>query len=485
MSRNKIIGSLVAISALWLGSTAYIGSNTEAYLKNYVERTNKIYEQYGFKVSLEAFEKGFFSSKANMNMDFIEPDMREIFSDTFKLPMKMNYNIENGPIFFEKGLGFGSSRIEQNLQASDYVVEEEAFKKMFKNDIMFNSSMVIGFAGNASFTAHSNPIVADIEGDTLTMSPLKMEGDMDMDTFEGKVKMFVDSLVASQGEDSLTIKSLLLDADITKFYANGFYLGDFLFEVDSLSTKGAILPISLENAKVSLGMLIDENKDKSIDMKFNIDADTRNSVLPKEYASLKKVALAYALNGTSLKGLLAFQDFTKRLEAKQQALALKLSSDNGAFDMEALEELEKFQVEAEEEMMLLLAGLLNKDRTNLTVNMNLLDKQDKESSLNMKVAYVGDEVLPTTSKDLMEKFTKDFLELLAVDLNIELNKDYIANLPVELQEKLAPQLQMGTMLGVVKDNNVSYRFDAKYQPKTLMVNGEDRTEMLQMLERGI
>ncbi|HFU76488.1 MAG TPA: DUF945 family protein, partial [Arcobacter sp.] len=61
---KKIIGSLVAVTALWLGGTAYISSNTEAYLNAYVERTNKMYEQYGMKVSVEKFDKGFFSSNA-------------------------------------------------------------------------------------------------------------------------------------------------------------------------------------------------------------------------------------------------------------------------------------------------------------------------------------------------------------------------------------------------------------------------------------
>ncbi|CAA6816499.1 MAG: Unknown protein [uncultured Sulfurovum sp.] len=483
---KKIVGSLVAATALWLGGTAYVSSNTEGYLKNYVDKTNSLYTQNGMKLIIEKFDKGFFSSDAKLKIDFVEPTLRQVVAETLKLPIDINYTIENGPLFFKNGLGMGMSRIDNNMKVSDYLVDKEAFLKMFNDDVLLESSTTIDFFKNASFSAISNKIVANVDEDKMYITPLKMNGDFNVKTFQGKVQMLVDSVTSENEIAGINAKNIVLDADITKFFDNGFYLGDFAFDVGSLSIKSKNLPFVLDEAIIHMDMNINENEDKTIDMQFKVDADTGKSKLPEDYSSLKKVELAYALNGTKLEGLLAFQDFSKRLQTRQQELMLKLTSPKtGEMDMKALQEFENFEKDMQGDMMLMLAGLLKKDSSNLAVEMKMLDKKDKESTLNMKFAYVGDEALPTTAKELEEKFTKDFLNLLAVDINIGLDKEYIANLPERFKQELSGQLQVGAMFGVVKDNNTSYNLDVNYKPKVLTVNGQDRTEMLQMLELGL
>ena len=105
--KTKIIASLLAVTALWLGATAYVSSNTENYLESYVSKSNKMYEQYGMNFSVETFEKGFFSSKSKMKIDFVEPEIKEMLSKTFNLPLEFTYDIENGPFFFADGLVLG------------------------------------------------------------------------------------------------------------------------------------------------------------------------------------------------------------------------------------------------------------------------------------------------------------------------------------------------------------------------------------------
>ena len=487
MSKNiKIVGVLVGAAVLWLGTTAYIGSNTESYLTKHIDKTNKLYAQNGVKVTVDSYEKGFFASKATMRVDFLEPDIQEALSEILTLPIEVDYRIQNGPIFFEQGVGMGASRIVQDIKLSEHVVDKEAFKKLFKDDIKIESITDIDFSNNASFLLNTNAIKANIEETELEMSPLKMEGDINIESLVGQFKMWTDSVTVKADNDSLLANTVEIDGDITKFYENGFYLGDFAFNVGSLSTKGDVLPFSLEDAKASLLMNIEQNKDETINMKFKMDADVGNSKLPAEYTPLNKVRLSYALNGTKLEGILAFQDFTKELQAKQQALMMKLSSSaNGELDMNALSELEKLQLQAQEGMIPIMAGLLKKDSTNFVFETTVIDKKAKESSIKMNVGYVGDEVLPTDAKALEAKFMKEFLNLLTININIDLNKEYISNLPVELQQELAGQLQMGAMFGIVQDNNTSYNFDAQYKPKTLTVNGQDRTEMLQMLQMGL
>jgi uncharacterized protein YdgA (DUF945 family) len=263
-------------------------------------------------------------------------------------------------------------------------------------------------------------------------------------------------------------------------------LGDFVLSLGTVDMKDDLLPFELKGAKVALDINIDENKDETVNMKFNLHADVGESKLPTEYSSLNEVELSYALNGTKLEGLLAFQDFTKSLQAKQQDIMSRLQSPTtGELDMEVFAELETMQKETAEGMMVLLPGLLKKDSTNLNVEMKMIDKEAKSSNLKMNIGYVGDEPLPTSAKELEEKFTKELLSLVSIDFDVNLEKDYIHNLPLQFQQELARQLQMGAMFGVVKENNSSFSLNVNYKDKRLMLNGQDRSEMLQMLEMGL
>jgi len=482
---TKIIGYTVAVSALWLGGTAYISSTTESYLDMYVKKTNNLYKSNGMEMSVENFERGFFSSNAKMKIDFIEPKLREVIAQSIKLPIEVNYELENGPLFFKNGLGFGSSRVHTTVDLSEYVVDKDAFKKMFKDDIRLTSSMSIDFFKNASFSAKTNQLLVDVDEDIVEVSPLMFEGEMNIESFEGEMKMFIDSIQSKNNREYIDIKEMVLDADITKFYDNGFYLGDFVLSVGSLSMKDELLPFELKNAKIALDMNIDENKDKNIDMKFKLHANVGESKLPTEYSSLNVVELSYALNGTKLEGLLAFQDFTKTLQAKEQEILKKLKTANGELDTNALAELEKLRVQTQDDLMMLIVGLLKTEKTNFDAEIKMIDKKAKESNLKMNIAYVGDENFPTSPRALEEKFKKELLKLISVDFDVNLEKDYIANLPMQLQKELAGQLQIGAMFGIVKENNNSYSFDVNYKPNSLMINGENRLEMLEMLEGSL
>lgn len=484
--KTKIIGLVAVATVAWIGSTAYIGSKVEPYLGHYVQKTNQMYAQYGMELSVEKFSKGFFASEAVLKLDFTDPEMKEQLAGMIKLPMDMNYTIENGPILFQNGLGLGSSRIVNSIKVSDYLVEKDAFLEVVKNDIVVDSRTNIGFTKDASFEAHTNQIVIDEVGDKLTMTPLLINGDMNIETFQGDMELFIKQFDIKGEYDDINIQDIRLDGTITKFYENGFYLGDFKLNTASLNMKTEDMPFEVKNANLVMDMRIDENAQKDIDMQFDLKGDFGETKLPTELAFLKKFELDYALNGTKLQGLLAFQDYSKRVQAKQQELMEKLTANtSGAFDENAFAELNKFQEDIENEMILLLAGLLNKDRTQFLLNAKIMDEKAKEASAKFSLKYVGDEVFPKNASEIREKFEKEFLDLLAMSVNVQLNKEYIENLPAELKQELSAQLQMGAMFGVVKDNNTSFSFEADYKPKILMVNGNDRSEMLKMLEMGM
>ncbi len=483
---TKLIGSLVGVSALWLGSTAYISSNSQKYLDAYVAKTNSIYAANGMKMSIENYKKGFFSSTAEFNIDFTDPKMKTLIEKTLKLPIKVNYEIEHGPILFKNGLDFGASRIKNSINMNKYYADNAEIKKYLKSDIIIDSNTVIGFTNNAKYEVSSNKIVIDLDGNDLVISPLKMTGNMNVKTFQGSMKMNIDSVSVEHDNEFFKANNLSMNAKLQKVFDNGFYLGKFIFDINKIDTKGVNLPFSLENAKLNMIVDINQNKDKTVNLDFKIKGDAGSSKLPEDYAFVKQADISYSLHGMKLEGLLAFQDFAKKLQVKQQDILSRLNSPKtGEMDMDVYNELQQMQIEAGKETMVLMAGLLKKDSSSLSFATHLLDKKDKKSILNMNIGYVGDIELPKDAKALEETFKKELLNLLSLKFNVTLEKAYIDNLPQQLQDALSAQIQMGSMFGVVKDNNNSYSFDVDYKPKTLLVNGENRTEMLQPLEEKL
>lgn len=484
--KTKLLGLLTVVILVWMGSTAYIGSKVEPYLNNYVEKSNQVYEEQGIKLSVEKFEKGFFSSQALLKFDIVDTAMKEELQDFLKLPIDINYTIENGPLLFQNGLGFGANRVVNSLKLSDYLVEKETFLELVNKDIVMNSQVEIGFNNNARFEVHTNEIAFDEEDDKLTMTPLALMGEMNLKTFQGDMELRSKQLTLKSEYEEIVLQGMVLNGNITRFYENGFYLGDFSFKTASLNAKTEDIPFDIKNANLVMEMTIDENVQKDIDIQFDLEGDLGETKLPTELAFFKKFHVAYALNGTKLEGLLAFQDYSKRVEAKQEELMDKLALNaSGTFDENAFSELTQFQKEIENEMVLLIAGLLNQNRTAFLFNTKIMDIHAKEATLGVQLKYVGEESFPKDAEKIREKFEKEFLSLFAANVKLDLNKEYIENLPKELKQELSSQLQLGAMFGVIQDNNSSFGFEADYTPKTLMVNGKDRSEMLQLLEMSM
>ena len=482
--RKKILGSVTVAGVFWAGVTAYIGSNTEGYLKSYIENTNKIYANNGMKMSLLSFEKGFIESKAKVSVDFIDPNMKKEFGQVLKLPMEMEYDIENGPLFFKNGLAFGASKINSTVNVNELLVKKESLNEFVKEDIVLKTSMLVDFANHVTYKGDSNKIIANIDDDIFTIAPLKLNGKMDLESFVGTLKMSSASITGSLANGGKTkIEDLVFDADMTKFFDNGFYLGNFIVTANKVSIDNPNLPQKITNAKFKMVMNLDENSQtstaKMINMNFGINLEMGDTKLAPEYDFVKEFAFDYGLDGVKMRALMAFQESMKEIQQEQQAVLTQLSSAKTAEEqMKVLEELQIMQKNLQDKMGLLVANFLVKDQTTLKVKSSLVDTSNAKSKATFNVKYVGDEVLPKTLKEIEAKFKKELLNWVTLDVKLNLQKSLVQKLPAPLQQ----QLSMAMLTGMLQDNNSSYDFNANYVPKKLMINGEDKSEMLQLIE---
>ena len=476
--KKKILASVVVGSAIWVGTTAYISENSEKYLNDYITKSNRIYANNGMKMSLLSFEKGFINSHAKLSLDFIDPEIKKELEKVLKLPIVMDYEIENGPILLKDGLSVGASRIHSKVKVSELLVDKDEFKKVVKDDIIFDTTMLIDFQNNIKYEAKSNQIVAEDNKTKFTIAPLELNGKIDGDTLSGTINMSTKSIYGEIDNDAkIKLEKVTLNGDITKVFDNGFYLGSFDMGVENFTVNDKHnKEQNIKNAKVKVLMDIKQNDSNLIDNNFRLNLDIGDTKLPPEVEFLKNISVDYGLNGTKMEAWLAFQDAIKEMQKKQEAIIERLSTAKDEKEqMKAFEELQNMQTELQNKMAMLLSNFLVKDKTTFNLNANL-NSGEAKALLNIK--YIGDEQLPKTIEELATKLQKELLNWITLNIDIKLKKSLANKLPQELQN----QLSIAIMTGMLKDNNSSYGFNVKYVPKKLMINGEDKSSMLILLE---
>ena len=475
--KKKILASVAVASALWVGTTAYISENTEQYLNNYIKKSNKLYANNGMKMSLLSFEKGLINSHAKISLDFVDPEIKKELEKILKLPIVMEYDIENGPLLLKDGLLVGASRINSKIKVSDLLVDRDEFKKVVKNDIIFDTTMIIGFQNDIDYKAKSNQIVAEEKQTKITIEPLKIDGKMNGETLAGTINMHTKGIygeMRKQGE--IQFENVAFNGNITKFFDNGFYLGDLTMGVDRLTIHNPNESQDIKNAKVKAIIDIRQNGSDLVDTNFEIDLNLGDTPLPPDLNFIKTITVKYGLSGTRIDAWLAFQNTIKEIEKQQQATLQKLSSVKTQEEqMKILKELQESQKEIQNKVVMLLSNFLVKDKTTFKLDANVNGGQSK-ALVNIK--YIGEEQLPKTLEELAIKVQQELLNWITLNVNIELDKAFVNKLPQDVQSQLA----MAIMTGMLQDNNSSYGLNAIYEPNKLIINGQDKSSMLMLLK---
>ncbi len=481
MSIKKILVSVALISMVWVATTAYIGSNTEKHLNSYISKSNKIYENSGMKISLTSFNKGFLSSQAKLSVDIIDPKIKKELEKFLKFPIVINYEIENGPILAKNGLAIGASRIHSIMNINELLTKNKELKEFIKKDIIVDTTMLINFNNEVEYESKSNQIIANIDNDIYTIAPLEAKGKMNMQTFIGNLNLVSKSIkgdLANKGE--VKLENITLNADITKFFDNGFYLGDFDFNVDKFNVANPNFPQEIKNAKVKMFMKLDQNSSDTVDMNLGMKLNIGDTKLSNQYNFAKELNFNYGINGGKLTAWLSFQKKMKDIQQQQTNIIQKLSLVKTREEqMKVFEELREAQLEIQNKMALLFANFLVKDQTEFTLQADVIDTLNNKSNASCNIKYIGDKELPKTAKELKAKFQQELLNWITLNIDINLQKSLVNKLPQEIKN----QLSMAIMTGMLKDNNSSYEFNANYVPTKLMVNGQDKSSMLLLLKQ--
>ena len=479
---KKTVSSIIAAVAIWAGTTAYVGSQMEENIQNQIKKSNTLYADIGLQYKVKNYTKSFLNSTVEVEINFTDPAMLELFKDSVKLPIVMKYDIEHGPLFIKNGLGFGAARTHQEIPVSTLLTKEakEDFLKLIKNDIMVKSDMDISFTNNASYTLSTNEVKINDAGKSLYVSPLFLEGDTNLDTYAGDAKLNLHSLKFQEAnsKNGLTVQDLKMDITIDKLLEQMLMLGTIDISAKNLTIKDDTNP-QLENINIATDMHIVTKKDSetTIATKINGSIDLKDTKLPDNLPDLKNIQLKMDMQHIGLEGMLEFQKASKEMQKAQSKLLTKIQSNPSEEDMKKIfEELGTLQQDMMAKLVHSLNKLLVKDKTTIAYGVDIKTKDNKQSNANVTLGYTGDIKFDGKLEEIAVKAQQQLLNLFNLNLNIALDKEHIKTLPNA--EILKQQIAMGVAQGFVKEENGKYILNGYYKNQELMVNDNNLTSTI-------
>ena len=475
---KKILTLAILTLVLWATSTFIIGSQTKEALHNYINKSNQLYATSGIELKLIEYNKSFFNSDATVELSIIDPAILKLLGNTYNFPLKMDYKIEHGPLFFQNGLGFGLAKIKHHMLLSSIFkdVARKDFLELVKEDINLKTDVIISFSKEANYKMLSDEVKLNLENKTFTMTPLSVTGKSNLESFEGTALMQVNHIEIKEEKSAngIQLHELTLDMDMKEFLENSLVFGDFGLSIKNLIVKDDTNP-KLANIDISLqGMMRNERTSETMmNSVFEGDIDFKNTLLPDELKTLKSVYLKMNLDNLGIQGMLQFQKSAQAMQEEQSKLIAKMQLDNQG-NMEALfTQFGKIQENMMSQIIHSLNDLLIKDKTTIAYALDIETRDTHKSQTMAKIGYTGDIKFEGTREELSQKIQKQILSLISLDLDVNLNKNHLKLLPNA--QSIQPQIQMGVMQGFIKDNNSSYSINATYKNKELMVNDNNLT----------
>ena len=474
---KKFLLIIISTIVLWALLTFVIGNQTQEKLQNYINKSNKLYANNGIQLKLKNYKKSFFNSTAEIEINFLDPKIVKVLKKEYALPLKMNYIIEHGPLFFKDGLGIGLSKIHNELLLSSLFKEDakKEFLSLVKGDINLKTEMALSFSKKLNYKMESDEVTVKKDKRTFYMSPFIVEGTSDIETFkgDGTIKVAKLELKEDNSNNGIELTNLLVDMKIDEIFKESLLFGDFKFSIEKMVVKdehnqnfkdiNIALDGTMSNKRVS--------KD-TMNSSFTGAINLANTQLPKEFKELESVNISMKMKELGVEGMSEFQQIAQDMQKEQNNLIHKLQTQKPEEMKATFKELENLEEKVVTKLIYSLNKLLVKDKTTISYGININTKDKQSSQAFLEVGYAGDIEFKGKIEELIRKMKAQLFSLINLKVNISLNKKHLPLLPIPM---LKQQIQMGVAQGFVKENNSSYILDGYYKNRELMVNDNNLT----------
>jgi hypothetical protein len=467
---KKILGGILLIIVLWATTTAVIGIKTEKEIEKIVEKTNKIYAEQGIKINLEKYQNSFFSAVATVKIDMLDSELKKSISKEYGLlfPIKTEYQIEHGPLFFKNGIALGLSRIYQDMEVSSLFNQE--VKERFTKKSMMVSKTVVSFSQIASYHLLGERIEIQEGAKKLDIAPFEIRGESSLEDFTGEMQMVMPLLSFAEGDRKVTIESMLLDINMDKMVSNSLAMG----QID-LSMKRFYLA-DKENGAIdvipTLHILSQKDGEKTFGSIMELNMDFNNTTTQPSLSDIEKLNLMVKVDGVGIKGMQEYQEAMKKVQEKQAKVMMELQTNPNNKE-ENYQKLVALQEEMGTHLLDALKDMLFKDKTSITYRFKSQTKDKKESHGDILLGYTGDIDFSKTAQEIRQRVNADMFSLFKLEVDIAIAESHLQTLPDG--DELLKQLQAPMSQTMVNHRNNYYTIKGYLKNQELVLNDENLT----------
>ncbi len=474
---KKTLTLTIILIALWAISTFIISNQTQEEFNHYIERSNRLYSANGLKLTLSDYNKSFLSSTATLQINFTNPEIVKEVEKEYLLPIEISYTIEHGPLLFTDGLGFGLSRVHNQLLVSSLLqpTVKEEFLKLVKEDITLDTEMVISFSKALYYTIKSNNIEIHQENREFKMTPLNFQGVSNLQTLAGEGYISIAQLQFKEENSSNRIKidNLTLDMDIDEIAEKKIIFGDFVFSIGNLFIHDDTNP-QIEQMNIGFNAVMKSERVNETMMNSMIHGliDFKDTKLPNELKSLKNIELAMEMKDLGIKGMSKLQEVAENSQKEQIKLLEEIKTTSPQNQQLLFKKFNRLQEKMLTDILHTFNQLLIKDKSSIAYIFKMKSEDKASTQALLEVGYTGEMEFKGTFEEIAQRVQSKILSLMRLNINIELNKKHLELLGNPM---LKPQLKMGVAQGFVKENNSSYILKGYYKNGELMVNDNNLT----------
>lgn len=490
MKKTMAIVGVIVLG--WLGVTAYISSTFKGEVDQYLESINRVSASQGIHYKAEV-KSGFFTSDVTLVIDIDEErfgkDFSDVYADVVSLPVKLDYRVEHGPIFYKNGLGFGFAKFNTEVKASEILAEEPEADLLnaIPEDITFYLTEVLCFDKKLKINMHSNAITLTDNGEKIEMEPIVGNGVIDMKTLLGSLDITLPKITAEGNGLTAMIHGATLHIDMKELVDGKYLLNDVVFKVAKVNIQqdGLSKPVEMDFvAEVKTEREEGEFFMAVIDMQLNQEGLEQLS--PKANEIAKQVNFSVKWNGISVKALRKIEEMNQKQTEMMDGLSTMMNETDQSKAAAAQQKAEVAQEAFLNTTKEALQALLVKDRTKVSVSIDLTTKDNARSKISVTAGYVG-EALQGELEEIVAYLQRKPLEYLTLDVDIDFNEKHLAlNPSPQAQQQAKMGFDRAVLQGMMNLENGIYSTKLEYEPKILKINGQDKSqEILPILEMSL
>ena len=455
---KKITISVLVVALCYIATVFYIGNKTETVFQDYIANSDKSSKElYDVSVKLVSYKKSFLSSSAEVEIDVINPPLRADLVEFINLPIKSNFIVNHGPIFFHDQLTFGLAKVDSNIIASEVIANAylEEFNNYVSGDVVISTSIDFNLSGKikAKSIIDGIDITSESKNERLAFTPIAIIIETDsnkVDSYKSSLQ-FKDFTINSD-DFYVNVSGVRVDSNIQRMFGGIVPIGVNKGSIDDIMIRSSGLGLQPINLSIKSNTSTSESSSKLL-AEGSVNLTLKNSdkfSIPIPVDSINAKVKLFGLSENDISSL-------------NNILSISPSSNEDIL----LGQLELWANN------LLSGGDLNYD-------LGVSATKDSNFVVNagIRLGYKGHKFAKSSLEETLLSLQKNVLDIVNAELEILVNKSLIKSL--NKNEAVTVEMMLSGLIneGLVEENSTEYIVSASYKDRVAMVNKKDLSKDL-------